>query len=137
MLLVVLGRQTETTLNASLERVDLSLRLFGALGHLARQPGLSYTALAGRARVTPQSMHATIATLIEAGAVLPAGTGRGRRALLEVTPHGHELLAAGQEAIAGVDARLEQLGGLPADHELARIVAAMASPPDHGAPGSS
>ena len=126
VLLVALGRQVEARLDEALAPAGLSLRLMGALGHLARQPGLSYTELAARARVTPQSMHATVASLIEAGAVSPAGTGRGRRALLEVTPRGHRLLAAGQEAVAAVDAELRALGQLPSDGDLFRVTTAVA-----------
>ena len=121
VLLAVLGRQVEAWVNGSLEQVGLSLRLMGVLGHLAQQPGLSYTELAGRARVTPQSVHATVAALIEAGAVAPAGSGRGRRALLEVTPRGRELLAAGQDVVSAIDAQLRALGGLPPDQELFRL----------------
>ena len=126
VLLVALGRQVEARLDEALAPAGLSLRLLGALGHLARQPGLSYTELAARARVTPQSMHATVRSLIEAGAVSPAGTGRGRRALLEVTPRGHRLLAAGQEAVAAVEAELRGLGRLPSDRELFRLTTAVA-----------
>jgi len=74
-------------------------------------------------------MHATVATLIEAGAVVPASTGRGRRALLEVTPRGRRLLAAGQEAVAAVDAELRELGGLPSDQVLLRLTTAVAGRP--------
>ncbi|MCZ2821675.1 MarR family winged helix-turn-helix transcriptional regulator [Modestobacter sp. VKM Ac-2977] len=121
VLLVALGREAESRLGAALESSGLSLRLMGALGHLARQPGLSYTELARRARVTPQSMHATVAALIEAGAVAPAGPGRGKRALLEVTDQGRRLLAAGQEAITAVDAELRSLAALPPDGDLFRL----------------
>ena len=54
------------------------------------------------------------------------GTGRGRRALLEVTPRGRRLLAAGQEAVAAVDAELRGLGPLPPDQELFRLTSAVA-----------
>ncbi|MCZ2805988.1 MarR family winged helix-turn-helix transcriptional regulator [Modestobacter sp. VKM Ac-2983] len=121
VLLVALGREVESRLGAALEPSGLSLRLMGALGHLARQPGLSYTELARRARVTPQSMHATVAALIEAGAVAPAGPGRGKRALLEVTDQGHRLLAAGQAAITAVDVELRSLAALPPDGDLFRM----------------
>ena len=121
VLLVALGRQVEDWVDGALREVGLSLRLMGALGHLAAEPGLSYTALASRARVTPQSMHTTVAALIEAGAVSPAGPGRGRRALLEVTPHGEQLLAAGRDAVAAIDGELRALGGLPPDQELFRL----------------
>ncbi|TYP89094.1 MarR family winged helix-turn-helix transcriptional regulator [Blastococcus xanthinilyticus] len=125
VLLVALGRQLDGWINGSLEEVGLSLRLLGALGHLAREPGLSYTELARRARVTTQSMHATVAALIEAGAVAPAGPGRGRRALLDLTPRGRRLLATGQAVIAGIDAELRGLGSLPADRDLFGLLGAV------------
>ena len=121
VLLVALGRQVEERLTGALKEVGLSLRLMGALGHLAAEPGLSYSELAGRARVTPQSMHTTVAALIESGAVSPAGPGRGRRALLQVTPRGQRLLAAGRDAVAAVDGELRALGGLPTDQQLFRL----------------
>ncbi len=121
-MLVALGRQVDAWLDGALGEVGLSLRLFGALGHLARGSGLSYTELARRARVTPQSMHATVARLIELGAVAPAGPGRGKRALLDVTPGGRDLLAAGQAVLASVDAELRDVGGLPGDPDLFRMV---------------
>ena len=127
--LVALGREVEARLNDALERSGLSLRHLGALGHLAGQPGLSYTELARRARVTPQSMHATVAGLIELGAVAPAGPGRGKRALLEVTGHGTELLARGRQAVAAVDAQLRDVGGLPADADLLRLALELARRP--------
>lgn len=130
VLLVALGRQVEARLEGALGPAGLSLRLLGALGHLARQPGLSYTELASRARVTPQSMHATVAALIETGAVTPAGTGRGRRARLEVTPHGRRLLTAGQEVVAAVDAELRELGPLPTDREIFRLTTSLARSPE-------
>ncbi|PZA19118.1 MarR family transcriptional regulator, partial [Modestobacter versicolor] len=84
MLAILAGRAWEARLNTALRAHGLSLRHLGALGHLAGTPGLSYTDLARRARVTVQSMHATVGTLTELGAVREPGGGRGRAALLEV-----------------------------------------------------
>ena len=131
--LLAAGREVESRLGAALDRVGLSLRLFGVLGHLARQPGLSYTELARRARVTPQSAHATVAALIGAGAVAPAGSGRGRRALLEVTPQGRELLAAGHRALGAVDAELRRLPALPPEGQLLQLATELARAPGDGA----
>ena len=106
MLTVLAGRAWETRLNTALRVHGLSLRHLGALGHLAGSPGLSYTDLARRARVTVQSMHATVAALTELGAVREPGGGRGRAALLEVTDRGRELLATAREVVAAMDAEL-------------------------------
>ena len=127
--LVALGREVEARLNDALAPAGLSLRHLGALGHLARQPGLSYTELARRARVTPQSMHATVAGLVELGAVAPASPGRGKRALLEITERGTALLARGRDAVAAVDAQLREVGGLPPDADLLRLALELARRP--------
>jgi DNA-binding MarR family transcriptional regulator len=112
MLLVLAGDTLARRLNDRLQPHGLSLRLLGALGHLNRDPQISYTELAGRARVTVQSMHKTVAALVELGAVRRPPGGRGRTAALEVTERGHELLAAGTAVVAGLDAELD--AALPA-----------------------
>jgi DNA-binding MarR family transcriptional regulator len=104
--LVVAGRAVEDLLTARLAPLGLSLRLLGALGHLARDEGLSYSDLARRARVTAQSMHATVGRLADLGAVEAADPGRGRRAGLRVTDGGRRLLADGLAVLAAVDEEL-------------------------------
>jgi DNA-binding MarR family transcriptional regulator len=111
MALVVAGRAVEDLLGARLAPLGLSLRLLGALGHLARDEALSYSDLARRARVTAQSMHATVGHLVDLGAVEAAGPGRGRRAGLRVTDRGRRLLADGLAAVAAVDAELSAVVG--------------------------
>jgi DNA-binding MarR family transcriptional regulator len=92
MLLIGAGRIAQRRLDEALVEHGLTLRHVGALGHLARSPDLSYSDLARRAGVTVQSMHATIAGLVDRGAIAPAATGRGQRAQLRLTEHGHALL---------------------------------------------
>ncbi|MGK2883043.1 MAG: MarR family transcriptional regulator [Mycobacterium sp.] len=59
------------------------MRHLPALGHLARSTGMSYSELARRASVTPQSMQATLTKLEERGAVAKTtDSGRGRTAHL-------------------------------------------------------
>jgi DNA-binding MarR family transcriptional regulator len=122
-LLSGLGRLVREAVEAELRAAGLSLRHLSALGHLAREPGLSYSELARRAGVTAQSMQATLRALEEAGAVervTPAG--RGRTAELRLTGHGRALLATGRARVDAVDDRL--LGDLdPAEHaELTRLL---------------
>ena len=112
MLTILAGRALEARLNATLGRHGLSLRLLGALGPLAARPEISYSELARRARVTVQSMHATVAELVALGAVEPPAGGRGRTALLSLTPQGRRLFERGTATVAGSDAELE--AALPA-----------------------
>jgi DNA-binding MarR family transcriptional regulator len=106
MLVVVAGRSLQGRLETELARLGLTLRHLGALGHLAHQPDLSYSDLARRSRVTSQSMHATVRHLEEIGAVRRTLAGQGRRARLEVTERGQELLDAARETGLALDAEL-------------------------------
>jgi DNA-binding MarR family transcriptional regulator len=110
LLTVGVGRLLERRLEEELAGLGLTLRHFGALGHLARRPELSYSDLARRAGVTPQSMHATVRGLEERGAVRRTLPGHGHRARLEVTDRGRELLDAVRAAAGRLDE--EVLGGL-------------------------
>lgn len=113
-LLIALGRVVREQAEAGLKAHGLALRHVSALGHLSRDPGLSYSELGRRAGVTAQSMQATLRQLEELGAVerrTPAG--RGRTAELHVTDPGAALLSTGLGVIAAVEERL--LADLPPD----------------------
>ena len=113
MLLAGLGRITAARLDEALARECLSLRHLGALGHLRREPGLSYSELARRARVTAQSMQATVTQLQASGTVARRGAGgRGRTAQLEVTEAGLTALARVEVVVAELeDQLLAELSG--------------------------
>jgi DNA-binding MarR family transcriptional regulator len=104
MLLIGIGRVAQRRLDGALAEHGLTLRHVGALGHLAHGPGLSYSDLARRAGVTVQSMHATIAALVDRGAISAADTGRGQRAQLRLTEHGRALLATAASIAHELDA---------------------------------
>lgn len=123
LLLIGAGRGAQEEANRALEAQGASLRLMGALGHLAREPGLSYSELGRRAGVTAQSMQATVARLEQAGAVTrstPAG--RGRTAELHVTAHGRRMLEDMRGVLAEVEGPL--LDGMP-DEERVALVSAL------------
>ncbi|MER6085127.1 MarR family transcriptional regulator [Streptomyces sp. NPDC001833] len=116
LLLIALGRIVREEVERTLEAQGLSLRHLSALGHLSREPGLSYSALGRRAGVTAQSMQATVRQLEQAGAVhrvTPAG--RGRTAELRVTETGRRLLHEMDHAVSSVEAPL--LDGLTAEEQ--------------------
>ncbi|MFJ8786932.1 MarR family winged helix-turn-helix transcriptional regulator [Streptomyces sp. NPDC102476] len=116
LLLLALGRIVRDEVERALEAQGLSLRLLSALGHLSREPGLSYSALGRRAGVTAQSMQATVRQLEQAGAVrrvTPAG--RGRTAELRVTDVGRQLLGEMDHVLSSVEDPL--LEGLTAEEQ--------------------
>lgn len=102
-----LGRRLRAEAERGLAAHGLSFRHLSALGHLGRQPGLSYSELARRAAVTAQSMQATLRHLESLGAVeRRTEPGRGRRAQLHLTEVGVRLRDAGQGVITEADERL-------------------------------
>jgi DNA-binding MarR family transcriptional regulator len=105
-LLVAAGRTAQRRLDDALAERGLALRHIGALGHLARRPDLSYSDLARRAGITPQSMRATVRQLEALGAVRRTLPGQGHAARLEVTPSGLALLAWAGEQAHAIDAEL-------------------------------
>ena len=133
-LLIAAGRTAQRRLDEALAERGLALRHVGALGHLARQPDLSYSDLARRAGITPQSMRATVRQLEELGAVRRTLPGHGHAARLEVTPHGRDLLAWAGEQARELDDEL--VGDVAPDQREAvrRALAAVAMP--DGPPGS-
>ncbi|MGC5567696.1 MarR family winged helix-turn-helix transcriptional regulator [Streptomyces sp. FR-108] len=117
MLLITGGRRLQERLDERLAGIGLSMRLLGALGHVARDGELSYSDLARRAGVTSQSMRATVLMLEELGAVRRTLPGQGHRARLELTVLGSSLLSDARAVAAELDAEL--LAGLTAQDRRA------------------
>lgn len=106
-LLLGLGRIVRERVEQALAAHGMSLRLLSALGHLYRDPGISYSRLARRANLTTQSIQATVAHLEATGAVeRRTAPGRGRTAELHVTAVGENLLRLSRGAIADVEKQL-------------------------------
>ncbi|MFC8669292.1 MarR family winged helix-turn-helix transcriptional regulator [Streptomyces sp. NPDC057199] len=103
MLLIAAGRAAQRRFEDALAEHGLTLRHLSALGHLAHTPGLSYSELARRAGITTQSMHATIALLVEQGAVEVPPTDPGRRAEPMLTEQGRQLLHTAGRIAQGID----------------------------------
>jgi len=116
-LLMSLGRIVREEVETELRAHGLSLRHLSALGHLAREPGLSYSELGRRAGITAQSMQATLRQLEGLGAVeRRTRPGRGRTAKLHVSSTGTDLLRRGKDVVRDADRRL--LADVPAgQHE--------------------
>ena len=117
-LLMNLGRLVRTDVEALLRGQGSSLRHLSALGHLSREPGISYSELARRAGITAQSMQATLRQLEDLGLVeRRTQAGRGRTAELYVTAAGHAVMDESRQAFTDVEQRL--LASMPeADREV-------------------
>jgi DNA-binding MarR family transcriptional regulator len=117
-LVIALGRMIRDDVDGHLREHALSMRHLSALGHLSGQPGLSYSELARRAGITPQSMQATLQQLEGLHAVeRRTVAGRGRTARLHVTDTGTELLRQGQRVIEAAEEQL--IADLPAEQRPA------------------
>jgi DNA-binding MarR family transcriptional regulator len=102
--MVIRARVLEARVESELKGLGLSLRRLGLLGHLKADPGISFSALARRAGIRVQSLHPIIDALMERGLVhTVGGVGQGRAAVLELTPHGHEVLGRANEVLADLD----------------------------------
>lgn len=111
--LIALGRRARESVETRLREHELAYHHLSALGHLKRQPGLSYSELARRVSVTVQSMQTTAGHLEQHGLVeRGATTSPGRRADLHVTDRGLQVLAAADEAVRSTDREL--LASVPA-----------------------
>ena len=122
LLLMMLGRQLREQAEGELRKQGLSMRHFSALGHLAHQPGLSYSELARRDGITTQSMQSTLRQLQDLGAVeLLTEPGRGRTADLQVTEAGQALLEKGRAVLRAADARLSDAIGNESTETLAGL----------------
>ncbi len=104
MIMILQGRFLEGRVEDSLKGIGLSLRRLGLLGHLRRDPGISFSALARRAGIKVQSLHPIIDALISDGYVATVGSGgQGRAAVIELTDRGVKVLERATQLIEDYD----------------------------------
>lgn len=134
-LLMAAGRRIRERVEDELRADGITVRHVSALGHLRRQPGLSYSELARRAGITVQSMQATLTALEDAGAVQRDGGGRGRAVTLTITPRGEQLLDGALRAFDRADRDLAALLTPEAAQDLATLLAGYLGVPPAPEPG--
>ncbi|MFC8191592.1 MarR family winged helix-turn-helix transcriptional regulator [Cellulomonas sp. NPDC057328] len=103
--LLTLSRTWDAALADALKPLGLSTRKYGLLGHIRGTPGISFSELARRSRITVQSAHSTVAAFAAAGLVEDATAHAGAASRLRVTDAGERLLAEAAEVVAALDAR--------------------------------
>jgi DNA-binding MarR family transcriptional regulator len=103
--LLTVGRVWDAALTDALKPLGLTTRKYGLLGHVRRTPGISFSELARRSRITVQSAHTAVAALAAAGLVEDATAHAGSASQLRVTDAGERLLVDAGKAVAELDAR--------------------------------
>ncbi|QSE94784.1 winged helix-turn-helix transcriptional regulator [Rhodococcus pseudokoreensis] len=102
--LLTVGRVWEAAFAGGLKPLGLTARKYGLLGHIRGMPGISFSELARRSRITVQSAHAAVAALVESGLVDDGTAHAGAASTLRVTAEGESLLARAAEVVARLDA---------------------------------
>ncbi|UPL14075.1 MarR family winged helix-turn-helix transcriptional regulator [Microbacterium galbinum] len=88
----------------ALKPVGLTSRTYALLGHIRAMPGLSFSELARRSRITAPSAHVAVAGLKKDGLVEDDTERAGAASHLRVTRAGDRLLADAGARIAALDA---------------------------------
>jgi DNA-binding MarR family transcriptional regulator len=102
--LLALARAWEAALVEELRPLGLTTRRYGLLGHVRGTPGISFSELARRARISVQSTHTAVASLVASGLVDDTIAHAGAASSLRVTADGEELLTRAAAALARLDA---------------------------------
>ncbi|BBY24616.1 MarR family winged helix-turn-helix transcriptional regulator [Mycobacterium stomatepiae] len=102
--LLTVGRVWEAAFGEALKPLGLTTRKYGLLGHIRGTPGISFSELARRSRITVQSAHAAVATFVAAGLVDDRTAHAGSASQLSVTAEGEALLARAAEVVTRLDA---------------------------------
>ena len=102
--LLTIGRAWEAALAAALKPLGLTTRKYGLLGHIRGKPGISFSELARRSRITVQSAHVAIAAFVADGLVEDTTARAGAASQLRVAESGERLLAEVAQKVAELDA---------------------------------
>jgi DNA-binding MarR family transcriptional regulator len=110
--LLTISAVWDAKLNAELRDLGLTTRKYGLLAHLEATPGISFSELARRSRITVQSAHTAVGALVQAGFVVDVTAHAGAPSDLRVTADGTRCLRDADARLAALDAAFG--GGVPA-----------------------
>lgn len=116
--LLTMSRAWEAEFAEALKPLGLTTRKYGLLGHIRATPGISFSELARRSRITVQSVHAAVRSFVQAGLVDDRTAHAGSASSLRVTAEGAALLARAADEVRRIDAEFS--AGHPALTEALR-----------------
>jgi DNA-binding MarR family transcriptional regulator len=102
--LLTVSRIWDAALADALKPLGLTTRKYGLLGHIRGMPGISFSELARRSRITVQSAHSAVTAFTEAGLVDDGTAHAGSASTLRVSAKGESLLAQAAAAVTRLDA---------------------------------
>ncbi|AZG47223.1 MarR family winged helix-turn-helix transcriptional regulator [Gordonia insulae] len=102
--LLTISRVWEAALTDALKPLGLTTRKYGLLGHIRGTPGISFSELARRSRITAQSAHTAVMAFMEAGLVDDGTAHAGSASKLRVTAKGESILAEAGQEVSRLDA---------------------------------
>jgi DNA-binding MarR family transcriptional regulator len=102
--LLTVSRVWEAAYAEALRPLGLTTRKYGLLGHIRGTPGISFSELARRSRITVQSAHTAVGAFVAAGLVDDGTAQAGAASSLRITAAGEALLARTAEVVARLDA---------------------------------
>ncbi|MFD7025891.1 MarR family winged helix-turn-helix transcriptional regulator [Promicromonospora sukumoe] len=103
--LLTVSRVWDAAFADALKPLGLTTRKYGLLGHIRATPGVSFSELARRSRITVQSAHTAVAAFAADGLVEDTTARAGAASRLRVTAAGDTLLDQAAERVAVLDAR--------------------------------
>jgi DNA-binding MarR family transcriptional regulator len=102
--LLTISRVWEAAFAGALKPLGLTPRKYGLLGHIRGTPGISFSELARRSRITVQSVHAAVAAFTGDGLVQDVTARAGAASRLQLTEEGEHLLDTAGAEVARLDA---------------------------------
>ncbi len=104
--LLTFARTWDADLTAALRELGLTTRTYGLLGHIRATPDTSFSELARRSRITVQSAHVAVGSLVASELVSDAMGQAGSRSRLRLTERGEEVMASAAIALVDLDSRI-------------------------------
>ena len=106
--LLTAARVWDAAFAEALKPLGLTTRKYGLLGHIRGTPGISFSELARRSRITVQSAHSAVAGFVSSGLVDDGTAQAGAASTLRVTNAGMKLLDDAAQAVTGLDVQFAE-----------------------------
>lgn len=126
--LLTVGRVWDAAFADALKPLGLTTRKYGLLGHVRRTPGISFSELARRSRITVQSAHTAVASFVAAGLVDDGTAHAGAASTLRITENGEALLDNAARVVARLDDEFAAAHPGLTDALRAHMIAVMSEP---------
>ncbi|OZE81712.1 MarR family winged helix-turn-helix transcriptional regulator [Rhodococcoides fascians] len=106
--LLTVARVWDAAFAEALKPLGLTTRKYGLLGHIRGTPGISFSELARRSRITVQSAHSAVAGFVSSGLVDDGTAQAGAASTLRVTNAGLRLLDDAAQAVTALDVQFAE-----------------------------